>query len=137
MVHDDFRIISEQILPEERAEKCPTKGQFTKYISKRISWHASDYIRTLNKKPKNVEIVSLDAMANADNLICYVDSIQELQTVLAFEQELQRLNSKEKELLRWLLETNCNGIAVRLGCTTSNIYKKRKVLSIKLESIKE
>ena len=76
-------------------------------------------------------------MPNAEKRTCYVDSIQELQTILAFEQELQRLSSKEKKLLQWLLEMDCNEVAVRLGCTSSNVYKKRKVLAIKFESIKE
>ena len=137
MVYDDIGIISKEIPPEERAERCSTKGQFTKYISPRIDWHASDYIRSLNKAPKNIEFISLDAMPNAEKRTCYVDSIQELQTILAFEQELQRLSSKEKKLLQWLLEMDCNEVAVRLGCTSSNVYKKRKVLAIKFESIKE
>lgn len=137
MVQDEFRAVSKEITQEERAERSAVKGQFTKYIGKSLDWHAGDYIDAITRKPKKFKFVSLDAMPSAEKDMLYVDSIQELQTVISIEQELQKLSDKEKKMLRWLLEMDCDEIALRLGCSTSNIYKKRKVLSIKLESLKE
>lgn len=137
MVQDEFRAVSQEITQEERTERSAVKGQFTKYIGKSLNWHAVDYINAITRKPKKFKFVSLDAMPSAEKDMLYVDSIQELQTVISIEQELQKLSDNEKKMLRWLLEMDCDEIALRLGCSTSNIYKKRKVLSIKLEPLKE
>ena len=57
-------------------------------------------------------------------------------TIIRTQQELQRLKQEEKELLVYLLALDIGKIALQIDCSASNVYRKRRRLSNKLEGLK-
>ena len=57
-------------------------------------------------------------------------------TITRTQQELQRLKQEEKELLVYLLALDIDKIALKIDCSVSNVYRKRRRLSNKLEGLK-
>lgn len=53
-----------------------------------------------------------------------------------FDAYLQRLKQEEKELLVYLLALDIGKIALQIDCSVSNVYRKRRRLSNKLEGLK-
>ena len=62
---------------------------------------------------------------------------REVEIKVALQQELQRLKQEEKELLVYLLALDIDKIALKIDCSVSNVYRKRRRLSNKLEGLKE
>ena len=61
---------------------------------------------------------------------------REVEIEVALQQELQRLNQEEKERLVYLLALDIGKIALQIDCSASNVYRKRRRLSNKLEGLK-
>ena len=61
---------------------------------------------------------------------------REVEIKVALQQELQRLKQEEKELLVYLLALDIDKIALKIDCSVSNVYRKRRHLSNKLEGLK-
>ena len=57
MIQDELRALYDQMSDEEKNENSVLKGCFTKYITRRLEWHA---IRYAAKNRPNVIVISLD-----------------------------------------------------------------------------
>ena len=66
----------------------------------------------------------------------FMQMFREVEIEVALQQELQRLNQEEKELLVYLLALDIDKIALKIDCSVSNVYRKRRRLSNKLEGLK-
>ena len=64
------------------------------------------------------------------------EMFRKVEIEVALQQELQRLNQEEKELLVYLLALDIDKIALKIDCSVSNAYRKRRHLSNKLEGLK-
>ena len=57
MIRDELRALYDQMSDEEKNENSVLKGRFTKYITRRLEWHA---IRYAAHKGKSIVTISLD-----------------------------------------------------------------------------
>ena len=57
MIQDELRALYDQMSDEEKNENSVLKGRFTKYITRRLEWHA---IRYAAHKRKSIVTISLD-----------------------------------------------------------------------------
>ena len=64
------------------------------------------------------------------------EMFRKVEIEVALQQELQRLNQEEKELLVYLLALDIDKIALKIDCSVSNVYRKRRHLSNKVEGLK-
>ena len=64
------------------------------------------------------------------------EMFRKVEIEVALQQELQRLNQEEKELLVYLLALDIDKIALKIDCSVSNAYRKRRHLSNKVEGLK-
>lgn len=46
MIQDELRALYDQMSDEEKNENSVLKGRFTKYITRRLEWHAIRYAET-------------------------------------------------------------------------------------------
>ncbi len=63
------------------------------------------------------------------------EMFREVEIEVALQQGLQRLKQEEK-LLVYLLALDIGKIALQIDCSVSNVYRKRRRLSNKLEGLK-
>ena len=118
---------------EEKNENSVLKGRFTKYITQRLEWHA---IRYAAHKSKSIVTISLDNILDEPQDERATEMFREVEIEVALQQELQRLKQEEKELLVYLLALDIGKIALQIDCSVSNVYRKRRHLSNKLEGLK-
>lgn len=134
MIQDELRALYDQMSDEEKNENSVLKGRFTKYITRRLEWHA---IRYAAHKRKSIVTISLDNILDEPQDERAAEMFREVEIKVALQQELQRLKQEEKELLVYLLALDIDKIALQIDCSVSNVYRKRRRLSNKLEGLKE
>ena len=105
----------------------------TKYITRRLEWHV---IRYAAHKGKSIVTISLDNILDEPQDERAAEMFREVEIEVALQQELQRLKQEEKELLVYLLALDKGKIALQIDCSVSNVYRKRRHLSNKLEGLK-
>ena len=110
-----------------------TSKRFTKYITRRLEWHA---IRYAAHKKKNIVTISIDDICDEPQDERAAEMFCEVEIEVALQQELQRLKQEEKEPLVYLLALDIDKIALQIDCSVSNVYRKRRHLSNKLEGLK-
>ena len=132
MIQDELRALYDQMSDEEKNENSVLKGRFTKYITRRLEWHA---IRYAAHKRKSIVTISLDDILDVPQDERAAEMLREVEIEVALQQELQRLN-QEKKLLVYLLALDIGKIALQIDCSVSNVYRKRRRLSNKLEGLK-
>ena len=133
MIQREFEELLEQFSQDELNEKSTVKGQFTSYITRRMEWHA---IRYAAHKSKSIVTISLDNILDEPQDERATEMFREVEIEVALQQELQRLKQEEKELLVYLLALDIGKIALQIDCSVSNVYRKRRHLSNKLEGLK-
>ena len=133
MIQHEFEELLEQFSQDELNEKSTVKGQFTSYITRRMEWHA---IRYAAHKRKRIVTISLDDILDEPQDERAAEMFREVEIEVALQQELQRLNQEEKELLVYLLALDIDKIALKIDCSVSNVYRKRRHLSNKVEGLK-
>ena len=133
MIQHEFEELLEQFSQDELNEKSTVKGQFTSYIIRRMEWHA---IRYAAHKRKSIVTISLDNILDEPQDERATEMFRKVEIELALQQELQRLKQEEKELLVYLLALDIGKIALQIDCSVSNVYRKRRHLSNKLEGLK-
>ena len=133
MIQHEFEELLEQFSQDELNEKSTVKGQFTSYITRRMEWHA---IRYAAHKRKSIVTISLDNILDEPQDERAAEMFREVEIKVALQQELQRLKQEEKELLVYLLALDIGKIALQIDCSVSNVYRKRRHLSNKLEGLK-
>ena len=133
MIQDELRALYDQMSDEEKHENSVLKGRFTKYITRRLKWHA---IRYAAHKRKRIVTISLDDILDEPQDERATEMFREVEIEVALQQELQRLNQEEKELLVYLLALDIDKIALKIDCSVSNVYRKRRHLSNKVEGLK-
>ena len=133
MIQHEFEELLEQFSQDELNEKSTVKGQFTSYITRRMEWHA---IRYAAHKSKSIVTISLDNILDEPQDERATEMFREVEIEVALQQELQRLKQEEKELLVYLLALDIGKIALQIDCSVSNVYRKRRHLSNKLEGLK-
>ena len=129
MIQDELRALYDQMSDEEKNENSVLKGRFTKYITRRLEWHA---IRYAAHKRKSIVTISLDNILDEPQDERAAEMFREVEIKVALQQELQRLKQEEKELLA----LDIGKIALQIDCSVSNVYRKRRHLSNKLEGLK-
>ena len=134
MIQGELRALYDQMSDEEKNENSVLKGRFTKYITRRLEWHA---IRYAARKKKSIVTISLDDILDEPQDESATEMFRKVEIELALQQELQRLTPKEKELLVYLLEMDIDEIAMMIDRCLSSVYRRRKTLSIKLKGLKE
>ena len=134
MIQDELRALYDQMSDEEKNENSVLKGRFTKYITRRLEWHA---IRYAARKKKSIVTISLDDILDEPQDERATEMFRKVEIELALQQELQRLTPKEKELLVYLLAMDIDEIAMRIDRCLSSVYRRRKTLSFKLKGLKE
>lgn len=132
MIQDELRALYDQMSDEEKNENSVLKGRFTKYITRRLEWHA---IRYAAHKRKSIVTISLDDILDVPQDERAAEMLREVEIEVALQQELQRLN-QEKKLLVYLLALDIDKIALQIDCSVSNVYRKRRHLSNKVEGLK-
>ena len=105
----------------------------TKYITRRLEWHV---IRYAAHKGKSIVTISLDNILDEPQDERAAEMFREVEIEVALQQELQRLKQEEKELLVYLSALDIGKIALQIDCSVSNVYRKRRHLSNKLEGLK-
>ena len=130
MIQDELRALYDQMSEEEKNENSVLKGRFTKYITRRLEWHAIRYAA------HNIVTISLDDILDEPQDERAAEMFREVEIEVALQQELQRLNQEEKELLVYLLALDIDKIALKIDCSVSNVYRKRRHLSNKVEGLK-
>lgn len=133
MIQDELRALYDQMSDEEKNENSVLKGRFTKYITRRLEWHA---IRYAAHKRKSIVTISLDNILDEPQDERATEMFRKVEIELALQQELQRLKQEEKEMLVYLLALDIGKIALQIDCSVSNVYRKRRHLSNKLEGLK-
>ena len=133
MIQDELRGLYDQKSEEEKNENSVLKGRFTKYITRRLEWHP---IRYAAHKIKSIVTISLDNILDEPQDERATEMFRKVEIELALQQELQRLKQEEKELLVYLLALDIGKIALQIDCSVSNVYRKRRHLSNKLEGLK-
>ena len=130
MIQDELRALYDQMSDEEKNENSVLKGRFTKYITRRLERHAIRYAA------HNIVTISLDDILDEPQDERAAEMFREVEIEVALQQELQRLNQEEKELLVYLLALDIDKIALKIDCSVSNVYRKRRHLSNKVEGLK-
>ena len=133
MIQDELRALYDQMSDEEKNENSVLKGRFTKYITRRLERHA---IRYAAHKRKRIVTISLDDILDEPQDERAAEMFRKVEIEVALQQELQRLNQEEKELLVYLLALDIDKIALKIDCSVSNVYRKRRHLSNKVEGLK-
>ena len=137
MIQDELRALYDQMSDEEKNENSVLKGRFTKYITRLLEQHA---IRYAAHKRKSIVTISLDDILDEPQDERAAEMFREVEIKVeikvALQQELQRLKQEEKELLVYLLALDIGKIALQIDCSVSNVYRKRRHLSNKLEGLK-
>lgn len=133
MIQNELRALYEQMSDDEKYEVSVLKGRFTKYITRRLKWHA---IRYADQKRRHIVTISLDEIHEDPQDRQVAEMFREVEIELALQQELQRLSPEEKKLLVYLLTMDIAEIALLIDRALSNVYRKRKALSIKLKDLK-
>lgn len=100
MIQDELRALYDQMSDEEKNENSVLKGRFTKYITRRLGWHA---IRYAAHKRKSIVTISLDNILDEPQDERAAEMFREVEIEVALQQGLQRLKQEEKELLVYLL----------------------------------
>ena len=131
MIQDEHRALYDQMSDEEKNENSVLKGRFTKYITRRLEWHASRYAA---HKRKSIVTISLDDILDVPQDERAAEMLREVEIEVALQQELQRLN-QEKKLLVYLLALDIGKIALQIDCSVSNVYRKRRHISNKVEGL--
>ena len=121
-------------LDEEKNENSVLKGRFTKYITRRLEWHA---IRYAAKNRPNVIVISLEQAPRHLTDIDAEQMFRKVEIELALQQEVQRLSPKEKEWLLCFLKMNYKEIQKHFGCGHTYVYEKRKKLAETMKALKE
>ena len=134
MIQDELRALYDQMSDEEKNENCVLKGRFTKYITRRLEWHA---IRYAAKNRPNVIVISLDQAPRHLTDIDAEQMFRKVEIELALQQEVQRLSPKEKEWLLCFLKMNYKEIQKHFGCGHTYVYEKRKKLAETVKALKE
>lgn len=93
MIQDELRALYDQMSDEEKNENSVLKGRFTKYITRRLEWHA---IRYAAHKRKSIVTISLDDILDVPQDERAAEMLREVEIEVALQQELQRLNQEEK-----------------------------------------
>lgn len=93
MIQDELRALYDQMSDEEKNENSVLKGRFTKYITRRLEWHA---IRCAAHKRKSIVTISLDDILDVPQDERAAEMLREVEIEVALQQELQRLNQEEK-----------------------------------------
>ena len=130
MIQDELRALYDQMSDEEKNENSVLKGRFTKYITRRLEWHA---IRYAAHKRKSIVTISLDNILDEPQDERAAEMFRKVEIEVALQ---QRLKQEEKELLVYLLALDIDKIALKIDCSVSNVYRKRRRLSNKLEGLK-
>ena len=134
MIQDELRALYDQMSDEEKNENSVLKGRFTKYITRRLEWHA---IRYAAKNRPNVIVISLDQAPRHLTDIDAEQMFRKVEIELALQQEVQRLSPKEKEWLLCFLKMNYKEIQKHFGCGHTYVYEKRKKLAETMKALKE
>ena len=134
MIQDELRALYDQMSDEEKNENSVLKGRFTKYITRRLEWHA---IRYAAKNRPNVIVISLDQAPRHLTDIDAEQMFRKVEIELALQQEVQRLSPKEKEWLLCFLKMNYKEIQKHFGCGHTYVYEKRKKLAETVKALKE
>ena len=134
MIQDELRALYDQMSDEEKNENSVLKGRFTKYITRRLEWHA---IRYAAKNRPNVIVISLDQAPRHLTDIDVEQMFRKVEIELALQQEVQRLSPKEKEWLLCFLKMNYKEIQKHFGCGHTYVYEKRKKLAETVKALKE
>jgi len=93
MIQDELRALYDQMSDEEKNENSVLKGRFTKYITRRLEWHA---IRYAAHKRKSIVTISLDNILDEPQDERAAEMFREVEIKVALQQELQRLKQEEK-----------------------------------------
>ena len=134
MIRDELRALYDQMSDEEKNENSVLKGRFTKYITRRLEWHA---IRYAAKNRPNVIVISLDQAPRHLTDFDAEQMFRKVEIELALQQEVQRLSPKEKEWLLCFLKMNYKEIQKHFGCGHTYVYEKRKKLAETMKALKE
>ena len=134
MIQDELRALYDQMSDEEKNENSVLKGRFTKYITRRLEWHA---IRYAAKNRPNVIVISLEQAPRHLTDIDAEQMFRKVEIELALQQEVQRLSPKEKEWLLCFLKMNYKEIQKHFGCGHTYVYEKRKKLAETMKALKE
>lgn len=92
-IRDELQALYDQMFDEEKNENNVLKGRFTKYITRRLEWHA---IRYAAHKGKSIVSISLDNILDEPQDERAAEMFREVEIEVALQQELQRLNQEEK-----------------------------------------
>lgn len=92
MIQDELRALYDQMSDEEKNENSVLKGRFTKYITRRLEWHA---IRYAAHKRKSIVTISLDDILDVPQDERAAEMLREVEIEVALQQELQRLNQEK------------------------------------------
>ena len=134
MIQDELRALYDQMSDEEKNENSVLKGRSTKYITRRLEWHA---IRYAAKNRPNVIVISLDQAPRHLTDIDDEQMFRKVEIELALQQEVQGLSPKEKEWLLCFLKMNYKEIQKHFGCGHTYVYEKRKKLAETKKALKE
>lgn len=93
MIQDELRALYDQMSEEEKNENSVLKGRFTKYITRRLEWHA---IRYAAHKRKRIVTISLDDILDEPQDERAAEMFRKVEIEVALQQELQRLKQEKK-----------------------------------------
>lgn len=133
MLLKDLETLSRLISVDTQNQHSPLRGRFTAYIIRRMRWHAYRYYE---KNREKVIVIPLEDIKDKLPDIQEANRQRSMELLIAFQQELPHLSEAERKTALRLLKMTCNEIAHRANSTNSNVYKTRRRIASKMDSLK-